>query len=127
MYVYSYNAGMGVAASTGVGFLSSLLGIGGGVVHVPIMVRILRFPAHIATATSQYVLMVSALTGTLVHVSTGELAGGYAITGALAVGVLGGAQIGAALSRRVHGDVLIRLLGGALALTSLRLLIGAAF
>ena len=126
MYSYSYNIWAGVGTSTGVGFLSSLLGIGGGVIHVPIMVRVLRFPAHIATATSHYVLMVSALAGTLVHVSTGQLSGGYTITAALALGVLAGAQVGAALSNRVHGELLIRLLGGALALTSLRLLIGAA-
>jgi hypothetical protein len=124
MYVYSYNLSLGVGTSTGVGFLSSLLGIGGGVVHVPIMVRLLRFPTHVATATSHYVLMVSALTGTLVHVSTGQLDGGYTVTAALAVGVLVGAQVGALLSNRVHGDLLIRLLGAALALTSLRLLLG---
>jgi len=90
------------------------------------MVRLLRFPTHIATATSHYVLMVSALAGTLVHVSTGQLSGGYTITAALAAGVLAGAQVGAALSNRIQGDLLIRLLGGALALTSIRLLIGAA-
>ena len=109
-----------------VGFASSLLGIGGGVIHVPIMVRVLRFPAHIATATSHYVLMVSALAGTMVDVSTGQLDGGYAITGALAAGVLVGAQAGARLSNRIQGDLLIRLLGAALAVTSLRLLVGAA-
>src|SRR4051812_36690898 len=127
MYAYSYNVAAGVASSTGVGFLSSLLGIGGGVIHVPIMVRLLRFPTHIATATSHYVLMVSALAGTLVHVSTGQLDGGYTVVAALAVGVLAGAQVGAALSNRIRGDLLIRLLGAALLLTSLRLLIGTAF
>jgi uncharacterized membrane protein YfcA len=126
MYAYSSNVWAGVGTSTGVGFLSSLLGIGGGVIHVPIMVRLLRFPAHIATATSHYVLMVSALAGTMVHVSTGKLDGGYGITGALAAGVLVGAQIGAMLSNRINGDLLIRLLGAALAATSIRLLIGAA-
>ena len=126
MYAYSYNLPAGVATSTGVGFLSSLLGIGGGVIHVPIMVRVLRFPAHIATATSHYVLMVSAFTGTLVHLSTGQLDGGYGITGALGAGVLVGAQVGARLSNHVKGDLLIRLLGTALAVTSIRLLIGAA-
>jgi len=125
-HAYSYNLPAGVATSTGVGFLSSLLGIGGGVIHVPIMVRVLRFPAHIATATSHYVLMVSAFAGTLVHVSTGQLDGGYGITAALAAGVLVGAQAGARLSNRIQGDLLIRLLGAALAVTSVRLLIGAA-
>jgi len=33
-YQYSYNVWQGVAYSAAVGFISSLLGIGGGVVHV---------------------------------------------------------------------------------------------
>src|SRR5690242_12937792 len=37
--------------SLGVGFLSSFLGIGGGVIHVPVLVRALAFPVHTATAT----------------------------------------------------------------------------
>jgi len=123
-YVYSYNLPLGAALSVAVGFLSSLLGIGGGVVHVPILIQVLHFPAHIATATSHYVLAVSALTGTIVHIATGELEGGYVRAGALSAGVLVGAQVGALLSRRVSGDLLIRLLGFALAATALRLLAG---
>jgi uncharacterized membrane protein YfcA len=38
--------------SVGVGVLSSLLGIGGGIIHVPAMVYLLGFPTHVATATS---------------------------------------------------------------------------
>lgn len=122
-YAYSYNVITGAMLSVGVGFLSSLLGIGGGIIHVPLMVQVLLFPAHIATATSHYVLMVSALVGTLVHLASGDLQGGYAETAALAVGVLVGAQVGARLSVRVRGTSLIRLLAGALMLVAVRLLL----
>jgi uncharacterized membrane protein YfcA len=122
-YAYSYNVITGAMLSVGVGFLSSLLGIGGGIIHVPLMVQVLLFPAHIATATSHYVLMVSALVGTLVHLASGDLEGGYAETAALAVGVLVGAQVGARLSVRVRGTSLIRLLAGALMLVAVRLLL----
>jgi uncharacterized membrane protein YfcA len=124
-FVYSYHLWTGVALSVLVGFLSSLLGIGGGIIHVPIMVQVLLFPAHIATATSHYVLTISAFTGTLVHLVSGDLAGGYDRTAALGVGVLVGAQVGARLSRLVRGNTLIRLLAVALAAVALRLLIGA--
>ena len=122
-YSYSYNLVAGVAMSVVVGFVSSLLGVGGGIIHVPLMVQVLLFPAHIATATSHYVLMISALVGTLVHLASGDLEGGYRETGALALGVLVGAQIGARLSKLVHGTSLMRLLAGAMILVALRLLL----
>ena len=124
-YVYSYSLPLGVVLSLMVGFLSSLLGIGGGIIHVPAMVQLLRFPAHVATATSHYVLTVTALTGTLVHVLAGDLEGGYARTGALAAGVLIGAQLGARLSLRLGGLGIVRLLALALAAVAVRLLIEA--
>jgi uncharacterized membrane protein YfcA len=123
-YVYSYSLRAGVLYSVFVGFMSSLLGIGGGIIHVPVMVQLLLFPAHVATATSHYVLTISALTGTIVHIAAGDLDGGYARTAALAVGVLIGAQVGARLSTRLRGSQLIRLLAVALAAVALRLLIG---
>jgi uncharacterized membrane protein YfcA len=115
----------GLVLSLLVGFVSSLLGIGGGVIHVPIMVQILHFPAHIATATSHYVLTVTAATGTITHLLTGEFDRGYDRAAALAVGVIGGAQVGARLSSRLTGTTIVRLLGLALAAVALRLLFGA--
>ena len=126
-YHYAYNIYLGAFLSSLVGFVSGLLGTGGGVIHVPIMVQILLFPAHIATATSHYVLTISSLSGTSVHVLNGDLDGGYARTAALGVGVLIGAQIGARLSRFLEGSHLIRLLAVAMALVAIRLLIGGLF
>jgi uncharacterized protein len=124
-YFYSYNLRLGIALSLFIGFLSSLLGVGGGVIHVPVMVLVLHFPAHVATATSHYVLAVSALTGTLVHLASGTLGGSLRETGCLSAGVLLGAQLGARLSARVNQGAIIRLLGVALALVGLRLLYAA--
>lgn len=123
-YHYSYNMILGALLSAMVGFLSGLLGTGGGVIHVPIMVQILLFPAHIATATSHYVLSISSLTGTIVHLLHGDLSGGFSRTAALGIGVLMGAQLGARLSRLLAGSSLIRLLAVAMALVAVRLLIG---
>src|SRR5262249_40900517 len=72
-YEYSFFQWQGLAISAGVGFLSSLLGIGGGIIHVPALVEFLNFPVHIATATSHFVLVAMSLEGTLVHLATGEL------------------------------------------------------
>ena len=120
--MYSYPLYLGVGLSLIVGYLSSLLGIGGGIIHVPVMVQILNFPVHIATATSHFVLAIMALTGTVVHILTGTFHRGVWRTLALSLGVLLGAQLGAWLSQRVHGEWILRGLAIALGLVGLRLL-----
>jgi len=121
-YHYEYNPVIGIVLSIFVGFVSSLLGVGGGFIHVPALSRLLNFPVHIATATSHFVLAVMALTGTLVHVANGAFAHGTRRTAILAVGVLLGAQIGARLSNRVGGRWIIRGLALALVFVGIRLI-----
>jgi uncharacterized membrane protein YfcA len=122
-YRYAFDARVGIALSVFVGFVSSLLGVGGGFIHVPALTRLLDFPVHIATATSHFVLAVMALTGTLVHIAAGVFVHGVRRTALLAVGVIIGAQFGAALSNRVSGNWIIRGLAVALAFVGLRLIL----
>jgi len=122
-YRYAYNPVVGIVLSIFVGFISSLLGVGGGFIHVPALTRLLNFPVHIATATSQFVLAIMALTGTLVHIANGVFASGVRRTLLLALGVVIGAQFGAALSNRVGGKIIIRGLAFGLALVGLRLIL----
>lgn len=124
-YIFSYNPLLGVIISIFVGYLSSLLGIGGGIIHVPVLVHVLNFPVHIATATSHFVLAVMSLSGSVVHIATGVLAKGILQTIALSAGVLVGAQLGARLSKRFHGVWIIRSLAIALGLVGIRILIMA--
>ncbi|MGH7874204.1 MAG: sulfite exporter TauE/SafE family protein [Candidatus Binatia bacterium] len=120
-YRYAYNQVVGVVLSIFVGLVSSLLGVGGGFIHVPALTRLLNFPVHIATATSHFVLAVMALTGTIVHIAQGAFEHGVRRTAILAVGVLIGAQIGARLSNRIGGKSIIRGLALALVFVGLRL------
>jgi uncharacterized protein len=121
-YHYVFNLRIGVILSVFVGYLSSLLGVGGGFIHVPALSRLLNFPVHIATATSHFVLAIMALTGTLVHVAQGVFAHGLRRTAIMAVGVLIGAQAGAWLSNRTGGKTIIRGLAVALAFVGIRLI-----
>ncbi|MCK9518380.1 MAG: sulfite exporter TauE/SafE family protein [Dehalococcoidia bacterium] len=127
-FVYSYQLWKGLAISLGVGFLSSLLGIGGGVIHVPVMVTVLHFPVHIATATSQFVLSFMSAQGTAVHFWTGTLGWDEPLEQAvlLAVGAVPGAQLGAFLARRLPAITIMRVLAGALILVGVRLGLKAA-
>lgn len=126
VHAFSYDLRLGMWLSLFVGYVSSLLGIGGGIVHVPVLVRLLNFPVHIATATSHFILAIMALAGTIVHIATGSFShGGVRRTVYLAIGVLLGAQVGAWLSARVHGMWIIRGLAVALAFVGIRILIMA--
>jgi uncharacterized membrane protein YfcA len=125
VHTFSYNPLVGVGLSFFVGFISGLLGIGGGIVHVPALVHLLNFPVHIATATSHFMLAIIALTGTIVHIVTGSFSHGVRRTIALAVGVLVGAQVGALLSTRVKRSWIIRALAIALGFVGIRILIMA--
>lgn len=126
-YFYSFQMWKGVAISAGVGFVSSLLGIGGGVIHVPVMATVLHFPVHIAAATSHFVLAFMALEGTGVHFATGDLAWDRSLFQAamLALGAVPGAQIGAYFSRRVHDRHIIQALAVGLVLVGVRLALKA--
>ena len=54
-YSYTYNQNRGILISLLVGYLSPLLGIGGGIIHVPALVQWLQFPVYVATATSHFI------------------------------------------------------------------------
>jgi hypothetical protein len=100
-----------------------LLGIGGGVFQVPVMITLLRFPIHVATATSQFVLLFMSGEASLVHILNGDLVGENVLrTVLLSIGVIPGAQIGARLAQRFHGPAIARLLATALIIVGGRLL-----
>jgi uncharacterized membrane protein YfcA len=124
-YDYTFNLPGGVAWSVLIGWVSSLLGIGGGAFHVPVLVYFLHFPLHIATATSHLTLAIMSLMGSVTHVFMGDFTHGLRRTVALAVGVLVGAQLGAMLSQRLRSTTLIRILALGLVLFGIRLVLQA--
>ena len=125
VHTYSFNQNLGLVLSFFVGFFSSILGIGGGIIHVPILCFLLNFPDHIATATSHFMLAIMALAGSLTHLVAGDYVGTLWQVVSLTAGVIPGAQLGARLSQRVGGALILRFLALALALVGLRLLFQA--
>lgn len=121
-YEWRFNVILGIVASAFVGFLSSILGIGGGIVHVPFMITGLGFPEHVATATSHAVLAVTAIVGTIVHICQGDFKGIWRLTLFTAVGALLGAPIGARLSRYLPGVIITRILAISLGSVGIRLI-----
>ena len=85
-----------VAIGAAAGFLSGLLGIGGGVIMVPAFVQLARIEVKSAIATSLVCVGAFAVPGTITHAIEGRVDWRMAI--ALVVGVVPGARIGAALT-----------------------------
>lgn len=121
-YHVSYDRKWGIITSFGVGLLASVLGIGGGLIHVPLMIYLLSFPAHLATATSHLILTISSAIAAISHMYVGEVDIRAAFY--LAMGAIIGAQVGANVAKRVKGTAIIQGLVIALIFLGLRLLFG---
>jgi uncharacterized membrane protein YfcA len=74
------------------GLLAGLLGIGGGVVLVPVLSVVLRFPLKRAIGTSLAVVAAQAIPGTITHALLHHI--DWRIAAGLMIGVIPGARIG---------------------------------
>lgn len=90
--------------SSVVGMVSSFLGVGGGVVQVPILHLILKLPIKAATATSTYMIGITASAGSLVYFFKGII--DYKFVGPLIVGTLIGSTCGATLAGELRSTTI---------------------
>lgn len=95
---------LGMAASFLAGNVSGLLGIGGGVIKVPIMSVVMHVPMRAAIATSNFMIGITAATSAVIYYANGYINPSIAIPTAL--GVLLGAQLGARVGGKVQSSVL---------------------
>nr|WP_231036417.1 sulfite exporter TauE/SafE family protein [Pectinatus sottacetonis] len=118
---FKYPKRLGIFISVFVGFLSSVLGIGGGIIHVPLMIYILSFPPHVATATSHFVLAVSSFTGCISHYMLGHILWKPAL--GIGLGAVVGAQIGAKISSKTRPHMIVVLLSLAMCVLGIKLIL----
>ena len=88
----------------GLGFLSGLLGVGGGIALIPLLLYGFGFPIRHAAGTGISVLLVTAVVGTLVHAVEGHVHLGVALL--LSIGASISAQVGAELTNRLPAKFL---------------------
>ncbi len=89
----------GFGGSIVAGVASALLGIGGGLVKVPVLHLLMGVPLRVATATSNLMIGITASTSAWIYLIRGGI-DPYA-TGPTAIGVFVGATIGSRLAHRV--------------------------
>jgi uncharacterized protein len=91
------------------GGMSGLLGIGGGIVMVPLFTGWIRLPIKAAIGTSLACVGVLAIPGTITHMLLGHIAWLYALP--LCIGIVPGARVGSNLAIR-SSDRTLRLIVG---------------
>ncbi len=94
------NLGRGVVGATGAGVASALLGIGGGLIKVPLMHLTMGVPLRVATATSNLMIGITAAASAVIYLLRGEI--DPYVAGPTAIGVFLGATIGSRVSHRIQ-------------------------
>jgi hypothetical protein len=92
-----------LASSLGAGFMSALLGVGGGIVKVPALHLFCGVPMKAATATSNFMVGVTAAASAVIYLAAGAVPG--VLTATVCLGVIAGSQAGVRLSRRLSERV----------------------
>jgi uncharacterized membrane protein YfcA len=110
----------GSLASVGAGVVSALLGVGGGIVKVPVMHLVMGVPLRVATATSNLMIGVTASAGAIIYLLHGEIEPSVAAPTAL--GVFAGATIGSRSAHRVDVRLLRILFVVVLLVTALEMM-----
>jgi len=100
----------------GIGFVSSLFGVGGGVIVIPSLLYLSELPAHAIAATSQFTIFLTSPVGLLTHAMQRDIA--LADVVPLVLGGLLGGPIGARLSRLVSGPRLMALVCAAMVIAA---------
>jgi uncharacterized protein len=94
----------GIAGASAAGVVSALLGIGGGLVKVPVMHLLMGVPLRVATATSNLMIGITASASAIIYLLRGGIE--PYVAGPTALGVFIGASIGSRAVDRVDVRVL---------------------
>jgi uncharacterized protein len=110
-----------VATGLVAGFASALLGVGGGFIVVPLLLRFARFDVREASATSLAALLATTATGATVYAVLGHVH--YTTAALVGLPAVGGTLVGTALQRRLSLMTLELLLAALLGVVAIRFLV----
>jgi uncharacterized membrane protein YfcA len=113
----------GAAGSVGAGVVSALLGIGGGIVKVPVMHLVMGVPLRVATATSNLMMGITASAGAIIYLQRGLI--DPFVASPTALGVFVGASIGSRVAHRIDVRILRGLFIAILLYTAFQMLLRA--
>lgn len=94
----------GLILSFFVGLLSTMFGIGGGTISVPMMILFFGIPVQIAVGTSMFMIFFISIFGSISHIAMGHIVWNYVIF--FVIGSYIGGTVGARTGRLLKGNVL---------------------
>jgi len=98
------NIYLGILVSYVAGLLSGLLGIGGGILKMPILILLLSLPTRVAIGTSLFMISITSATGTFIYFVNGVIDMSYAPFAVLGASI--GAQLGSRLGFKIEAKYL---------------------
>lgn len=96
---YKKNIKKSIPLFMAAGFISNLLGIGGGIINIPTLNIVLGYPIHNSTAISTSIIFFTAIFNTIVKAIYGKIH--YVIGTVIGIGSVLGAYIGAKVSKKM--------------------------
>ncbi len=103
-----------------IGFLASIMGVGGGFIMVPALIYLLKVPTNVVIGTSLFQIIFVAAFTTIIHSSTNQTVD-VVLAVLLMLGGVAGAQYGAKAGQRLRGEQLRALLALLVLAVALRL------
>jgi hypothetical protein len=110
-----------VALGSGIGFLGSILGLGGGFIMVPALIYLLRVPTNVVIGTSLAYTLATMAVATVLH-ATANKSVDIMLALLLMVGGVVGAQFGAQVGQAIRAEQLRALLALLVLAVALRVL-----
>jgi uncharacterized membrane protein YfcA len=99
-----HRLGFGALGSVGAGVVSALLGIGGGLIKVPVMHVVMGVPLRVATATSNLMIGITASASAIIYLLRGGI--DPYVAAPTAIGVFLGASLGSRAAHRIDVRIL---------------------
>ncbi len=115
---------VGLGLSSVAGVISGMLGVGGGVVQVPVMHLMMRVPMKAAAGTASFMVGMTSVATALVFYANGKIDPQIVVPAM--IGIFAGSQIGSQLTRRLPAQRLSLFFVVILLYLSLSLLLKAA-
>ncbi|RMF97795.1 MAG: sulfite exporter TauE/SafE family protein [Candidatus Schekmanbacteria bacterium] len=120
---YCVNLLLALPLSFAAGIISGLLGVGGGILKVPLMVILLGIPMDIAVGSSAFMIGITAFGGFAGHIAKGHW--DWITSLVLAVAVIAGSQIGSRISVNIDKNKLKKAFGWFLFVIAISMVIKA--